>query len=457
MRTMAEHLAPGGLAVVDVWLPDAEDLARYDGRLGLEYVRRDPETGPDVDQDRERLHDAAPGPSTLTAIFDEGRQGEPANRWIRHDRSGSSAPTSSATSPRTPAWSWRSSPATTIWRRSGPATTERSSSRSGRERDSVRPEPPRRPDRRRRQPAGVAPARAPGERPGSWPRPRPGRAPPPVSRRSSFGSTTGRRSMRRGRTRSEQGLPWSWRSDGDGTVAALTADLAGTGIPLAIVPCGTGNVLAAALRIPNDPSRAIRGLAAGVRRSIDLGAASLPGSPGGPPVTRLFAVAAGVGWDARVMAATGGPNKQRLGRLAYWVAAFGLLGEMRPVPYVIEIDGRRLELDATVALVANAGELVPGLVRPRLPIVPDDGLLDLLVLRVRSVSGGVRGALELLNRTELGGSPSGEAFRARGERIRIAPLPDQPRQVDGDDLGSGPLEARVRAAALDVIAPPVDP
>ncbi len=244
---------------------------------------------------------------------------------------------------------------------------------------------------------------------------------------------------------------------GDGTVAALTADLAGTGIPLAIVPCGTGNVLAAALRIPNDPSRAIRGLAAGVRRSIDLGAASLPGSPGGPPVTRLFAVAAGVGWDARVMAATGGPNKQRLGRLAYWVAAFGLLGEMRPVPYVIEIDGRRLELDATVALVANAGELVPGLVRPRLPIVPDDGLLDLLVLRVRSVSGGVRGALELLNRTELGGSPSGEAFRARGERIRIAPLPDQPRQVDGDDLGSGPLEARVRAAALDVIVPPVDP
>src|SRR4029079_12665510 len=45
IASLASHLAPGGLAVVDVWLPDAEDLARYDGRLGLEYTRRDPDSG----------------------------------------------------------------------------------------------------------------------------------------------------------------------------------------------------------------------------------------------------------------------------------------------------------------------------------------------------------------------------------------------------------------------------
>src|SRR5262245_61631250 len=44
-RTMARHLAPGGIAVADVWLPDADDLARFDGRLSLEYDRDDPETG----------------------------------------------------------------------------------------------------------------------------------------------------------------------------------------------------------------------------------------------------------------------------------------------------------------------------------------------------------------------------------------------------------------------------
>ena len=45
LRTLAAHLAPGGLAVVDVWLPDAEDLARFDGRVILEWIRADPKTG----------------------------------------------------------------------------------------------------------------------------------------------------------------------------------------------------------------------------------------------------------------------------------------------------------------------------------------------------------------------------------------------------------------------------
>ena len=245
---------------------------------------------------------------------------------------------------------------------------------------------------------------------------------------------------------------------GDGTVAALTVDLAGSGIPLAIIPGGTGNVLATALGIPDDPARAIRALGSGwTRRSIDLGAAILPDAGGGMATEALFAVAAGVGWDARIVTATAGPHKQRLGRLAYWVAALGLLGDLAPVGYTIEVDEERLELEATVALVANAGELVPGLVRPRLPIVPDDGLLDLLVLRVASIPGGIRGALELLGRTELGGSPSGAAYRARGRRIRITADPPQPRQVDGDGRGSGPLEATVRPGALAVLVPPVGP
>jgi hypothetical protein len=85
-RTMAAHLAPGGLAVVDVWLPDAEDLARFDGRVILEWPRTDPETGRVVTKAGSANHDAATGSITLTAIYEEGRQGEPAARWIRRDR-----------------------------------------------------------------------------------------------------------------------------------------------------------------------------------------------------------------------------------------------------------------------------------------------------------------------------------------------------------------------------------
>jgi SAM-dependent methyltransferase len=86
LRTMAEHLAPGGLAAVDVWIPDAEDLGRFDGRISLEWPRLDPETGAIVTKAGSAQHDAASATVTVTTIFEEGRQGGPVNRWVRRDR-----------------------------------------------------------------------------------------------------------------------------------------------------------------------------------------------------------------------------------------------------------------------------------------------------------------------------------------------------------------------------------
>jgi SAM-dependent methyltransferase len=86
LQALADHLAPGGLAVVDIWLPDAEDLARFDGRIMLEWPRLDPETGAIVTKTGSALHDAAAAAVTLTTIFEEGGQGGPSRRWIRRDR-----------------------------------------------------------------------------------------------------------------------------------------------------------------------------------------------------------------------------------------------------------------------------------------------------------------------------------------------------------------------------------
>jgi SAM-dependent methyltransferase len=85
-RTMAGHLRPGGIAVVDAWLPDAEDLGRFDGRIFLEWVRLEPSSGAVVTKTGSALHDAATGTIALTAIFDEAMQGEPPRRWVRQDR-----------------------------------------------------------------------------------------------------------------------------------------------------------------------------------------------------------------------------------------------------------------------------------------------------------------------------------------------------------------------------------
>jgi SAM-dependent methyltransferase len=84
--TLASHVRPGGLVAIDAWLPDADDLARFDGRIILEWPRADPETGALVTKAGSALHDAATGTVMLTAIYEEGRQGEAPRRWLRQDR-----------------------------------------------------------------------------------------------------------------------------------------------------------------------------------------------------------------------------------------------------------------------------------------------------------------------------------------------------------------------------------
>ncbi len=83
--TMARHLAPGGLAIADVWLPDADDLARFDGRLILEYERVDPASNALVTKTAAAQHDAASGIVNLTSIYEEGAQGAAPSRFVRRD------------------------------------------------------------------------------------------------------------------------------------------------------------------------------------------------------------------------------------------------------------------------------------------------------------------------------------------------------------------------------------
>jgi SAM-dependent methyltransferase len=86
LRALAAHLRPGGLAAVDAWIPDADDLARFDGRVFLEWVREDPSSGRLVTKSGSAVHEATSGMLVLSAIFDEAAQGEAPRRWVRQDR-----------------------------------------------------------------------------------------------------------------------------------------------------------------------------------------------------------------------------------------------------------------------------------------------------------------------------------------------------------------------------------
>jgi SAM-dependent methyltransferase len=85
VATMARLLAPAGLAVIDAWQPSAHDLVAFDGRLSLEWLRTDPETGHEVSKTVAAWFDPATRLVTLTTIFEEGRPGEAPVRWTRSD------------------------------------------------------------------------------------------------------------------------------------------------------------------------------------------------------------------------------------------------------------------------------------------------------------------------------------------------------------------------------------
>ena len=85
VATMARLLAPGGLAVVDAWQPGPADLVAFDGRLSLEWLRTDPDTGREVTKKLAAWYEHLRRLVTLTTIFEEGAPGEPPSRWIRQD------------------------------------------------------------------------------------------------------------------------------------------------------------------------------------------------------------------------------------------------------------------------------------------------------------------------------------------------------------------------------------
>ncbi len=236
---------------------------------------------------------------------------------------------------------------------------------------------------------------------------------------------------------------------GDGSVRLAVDALAGSGVPLGIVPLGTGNLLAATLGISRDPIKAAAKLASAQPVTIDTGLLTTP------EVSESFAVAAGLGFDARLMAETSSALKSRLGVLAYFVTALRMLPALPAARTEIVVDGRHYELDAVVVFVANCGQILPGLMGPRALLDPTDGLLDVVVIRSGVFPQGLvvsgRSALDALLRGDTG--TNGPSLRLRGADIKVLTDPPEPIQVDGDPLPgvSGSFRAVVRPASLTVL------
>ncbi|MFJ4439274.1 diacylglycerol kinase family protein [Streptomyces sp. NPDC088923] len=239
---------------------------------------------------------------------------------------------------------------------------------------------------------------------------------------------------------------------GDGTVRAAAEELVDSGVPLAIVPSGTGNLLARNLGLPLDPATALEAALAGRTRRIDLGRVEGDALP-----STVFAVMAGAGLDAAVMERTGDRAKSALGWPAYVLTGMEEIGGGR-AEVVLRLDGGpELRRTARMALVANVGALQGGVrLVPRAR--PDDGHLDLLILDPRGAGGWLRSLRTLLRREEGTGPahdtglPPVEYFRFRHAELTFtAP---QPREYDGETAAHGTrLTVSVLPGALTVLVP----
>ncbi|QFZ73045.1 phosphatase PAP2 family protein [Streptomyces fagopyri] len=249
---------------------------------------------------------------------------------------------------------------------------------------------------------------------------------------------------------------------GDGTVRTVADALAGSGVPLAVVPCGTGNLLARNLGLPLSPAEALEAALRGTSHPLDLG--RIEGDD--LPATH-FAAMSGAGLDAAMIEHTDERAKSAVGWPAYLLAGISTLRTPR-MGLTIRLDGApAVRRTARMVLVANVGTVQGGLTL--LPSArPDDGRLDLLVLDPRGPGGWLRAVGTLLRgRSRAPRATTLDTLATRdGDRtgvpvefftFRRAELvfdSPQSRELDGDPVGPGRrLTAEVRPGALTVLLP----
>ncbi|MFT4307499.1 MAG: diacylglycerol kinase family protein [Microbacterium sp.] len=253
---------------------------------------------------------------------------------------------------------------------------------------------------------------------------------------------------------------------GDGTVRAVSEALTGTGVPLTIVPSGTGNLLARNLALPlDDPERVIAATFGAHHRGIDVGIARIA-RPDGVSEEAAFVVMAGMGLDAAMIANTRPTLKKAVGWVAYVDGAARSLPKAKPFRLVYQVGpGRMHTTKGYSILFANCGALPAGIA-----LIPDasiaDGAMDVVLIQPR----GWWGWLAVWRKVWWDNSVL-RRFRAgrlvlerrrdqsvrylRGETAEAGAAPAQAVQLDGDEFGEAVrMRCRIVPGGLLVALPP---
>ncbi|NER98934.1 MAG: methylglyoxal synthase, partial [Symploca sp. SIO1B1] len=238
-------------------------------------------------------------------------------------------------------------------------------------------------------------------------------------------------------------------SGGDGTVSAVAGALIGTDIPLGIIPRGTANAFAVAVGIPArlTPIRSsCAAILAGQTRVVDIARCN------GLPMILL----AGIGYEAEMVERADREAKNRWGALAYIMAGIQQFNEQELFETEIEIEGVVKTFQAGAVTVANAAPSTSVMAQGPGKVIANDGMLDVTIAAPKTDLEAVTGMVNLLGAALLQVPTNREDIVSlQTKQIKVTTNPPQKVVLDGELIGTTPIEVECIPRGLTIFAPPV--
>lgn len=223
---------------------------------------------------------------------------------------------------------------------------------------------------------------------------------------------------------------------GDGTINELGAALMGTGVPMGIIPEGSGNGLALYLGIPINETAALRRINRFDVQAVDAGIIN----------DRPFFNVAGLGFDASVSDRFA--NDTQRGPIGYLRSVINVLANYKPSKYTLRIDGETLEREAFMISVANSPQFGNNAyIAPHASV--NDGILDVCIVKKFPLYFLPMMVFHLFNRSV---DQSEYVEIIPGKEIFIERKDNGPVHVDGEPLSmEGNLSVSVKPNSLKII------
>ena len=236
-------------------------------------------------------------------------------------------------------------------------------------------------------------------------------------------------------------------SGGDGTVGAVASALQNSNIPLGIIPRGTANAFSVALGIPTGLKAACTNLLLGNLRRVDVALCN------NQPMILL----AGLGFEAGMVDKASRELKNILGPMAYIFSGARQLVDQQPFHATMQIDGKEYRLDASAITMANAAPATSVMAQGFGEVIPDDGLLEVIVASPKDRMSGLSVLSSLAWSAIMSSSSSANhnnniaCFRTKELQIELDDV--QKLVIDGEVLDAKTISLSVNPGALQVVAP----